>query len=356
MLRKLFLLLFTLVLVLNSSNVLAAFSDVNSKNPYYYDIVRLQNAGFINGDENGHFNPEQGINRCEMAKLTVKVLESFQFDIYPNSFAAFVIPQDSAFPDVPESSWCRKYVLFLKEKSIVRGDEQGNFDPWRQVNIAESLKMILTAAHIDTGGMSEFEASAADWYKPFMAYFRMYGLEDASVTQSTQPNNIAFRKTIARIITRLIDQNEYGNSEFEHFRWEVDMYGDLGPRYDYLSISFSYPSPQYFLEEADGVLIFYEVNDDGTRGEKAFTLEYLGGSALDTVRIADCAKTGGVQIGVNVFNRFECNTGPEEDYQFHYYGYYIQIGEQYLHATNNLNDTGLQDFEGILHSLKWILH
>ncbi len=351
MLRKSFLTLLTFVLFLNASNVFAAFADVSSEDPYFYDIVRLQNAGFIQGDENGHFNPDQGINRCEMAKLTEGIYKSF----VPKSFIIdYTVPLD-VFPDIPHEHWCNEKASFLKNFEMAYGDEQGNFNPWREVSIAESLLMII-AAHPSFIINNELPViGETSWDTFFLGYMKSHNLEDEAFLNSVRPNDVASRKTVARMITRMIDQNESENTDFERFRWEVDMYGDLGPRYDYLGITFSYPK-KYILEETDGDLQFYQTKSDGSRGEKVFTFEYLGGSALDTVRVADCGKTGNVPIGVHVFTRFECNTGVEEDYQFHYYGYHIQIGEQYFHATNNLNDTQLQDFEGILHSMKWVIH
>ena len=177
------------------------FQDV-PPDAWYYDYVeQLVDQGVI--DVADYFRPCDPMNRAELVKIVIMVIDGFadyeapatptfydvpraawyfdyvecavQFGIVSgytdaqgnltgffgpgdqvNRAAAtkilvnaFAVPTDlnppSPFPDVPERSWFHDYVLTAYNQSVVDGYPDGYFRPSRDINRAEMAKMVVTA-------------------------------------------------------------------------------------------------------------------------------------------------------------------------------------------------------------------
>lgn len=150
--------------------VSAGFSDVSRTHPYYTAITYLSQQGVIGGYADGTFKPENSINRAEVLKIILK-----GSNIEANeAYGAF-------FPDVPEEAWFAPFVMKAKALGFVKGNEiDGTFAPDRQVNLAEFLKMLLTANKID---VSSFEGKQVApnipldaWYANYVNYAAALGI------------------------------------------------------------------------------------------------------------------------------------------------------------------------------------
>lgn len=93
-----------------------AFSDVSTKNPYYESIQMLYRAGIIDG-ANGKFNPDGLLTRAQLAKMFVNVFE-----------LQLVTGKDKSFLDVRATAWYAPYVTILASHSITSGSN-GKFMP-----------------------------------------------------------------------------------------------------------------------------------------------------------------------------------------------------------------------------------
>jgi len=59
---------------------------------------------------------------------------------------SFTLPVSAAFPDVPSSHDNQAAINYLLENSIIKGYEDGNFQPSKEINRAEFLKIALESA------------------------------------------------------------------------------------------------------------------------------------------------------------------------------------------------------------------
>lgn len=107
------------------------FLDVKMDSPYFYDIMKMQQASVFTGD-NKMFKPHSDLTRAQMAKILVQ---------------AFDLPEASnmhPFPDVPKGHWSNDYISALYESGITTGSE-GLYLPERSVTRAEFSVFIKRA-------------------------------------------------------------------------------------------------------------------------------------------------------------------------------------------------------------------
>lgn len=107
-----------------------AFQDVPMKSPYFYEIMKTQQAGIFSGNEIG-FEPNGYLTRGQMAKVIVE---------------AFNLPRTTnhPFPDVKTTDWEHEYVASLYAAEITTGSN-GEFKPSRYVTRAEFTVFIQRA-------------------------------------------------------------------------------------------------------------------------------------------------------------------------------------------------------------------
>lgn len=115
------------------------FRDANSHWATAY-ICKLYNlkaiSGYTDGPFKGLFRPDNSINRAELLKI-IMAAEGIQVN------TSVITPN---FPDVPSYEWFAPYVARAKELHLVDGYPDGTFQPFRQVNRSEALKIILNAS------------------------------------------------------------------------------------------------------------------------------------------------------------------------------------------------------------------
>ncbi len=109
-------------LKLEKKKAISPFYDVSMESPYFYDIVRTQQAGIFKGNEH-RFGPYESLTRGQMAKILV---ETFNL---PKSMS-------HPFPDVTEVHWAHEYVATLYQEGITTGSN-GQFKPEDPVTRAE---------------------------------------------------------------------------------------------------------------------------------------------------------------------------------------------------------------------------
>ena len=110
----------------------APFPDVNEDAPYVEAVEYLKNAGVMQGDNMGRFNPSQTVTRAEMAAITCRMLK-----------AGENMTSTQIFSDVPTSHWANKYVAKAEELGIVRGYGNGRFGPADHVTYEQVVTMLV---------------------------------------------------------------------------------------------------------------------------------------------------------------------------------------------------------------------
>ncbi len=128
----------------------ASFSDVPASDPHFAAVEYLKESNIVNGYQDGTFQPGNTINRAEFTKIIIGTLAK---DVHGKL----------CFPDVGEE-WFAPYVCYAKEKNVLNGYEDGSFQPNKNINLAEALKVILKALQIplETG-------KTQDWYSTYLA-------------------------------------------------------------------------------------------------------------------------------------------------------------------------------------------
>ena len=158
----------------------------------------LQQRGILDGYEDGSFGPENPINRAESLKVLLESLGEAPDEDTSNEFE-----------DVPEDAWFAGYVKKAKRKGIVRGYEDGTFQPARTVNQVELLKLAFESFGIDLENYDVTDLPAGAeldaWYAPYLQYALDNNLLD---TDDVDPGEGMTREMFSEVMYRLIQQQE----------------------------------------------------------------------------------------------------------------------------------------------------
>ncbi|MBU0580402.1 MAG: S-layer homology domain-containing protein [Candidatus Margulisbacteria bacterium] len=111
------------------------FSDVPVNNAFFDAIGYLVDNNIVSGYGDGTYKPYNAINRAEFTKIVVGA-------IAPN------VSGSNCFPDVRDE-WFAPYVCYAKEHRIIEGYSDDTFKPNQNINLAESLKIVLLALEVD---------------------------------------------------------------------------------------------------------------------------------------------------------------------------------------------------------------
>ncbi len=114
------------------TSVSASFPDVESSNPHAAAIETMTNLGILGGYEDGTFQPDGLVRRCEMAKIIFVTAHTFND----------TVEGATTFPDVKKNNWAAGYISWCAENGIVGGYEDGTFRPDGNITYDEALKMV----------------------------------------------------------------------------------------------------------------------------------------------------------------------------------------------------------------------
>lgn len=158
----------------------------------------LQQRGILGGYADGSFGAKKSINRAESLKVLLEALGEEAGDT-----------TTSQFSDVPTGAWFTGYVNKGKELGIVKGYEDGTFQPGKTVNQVELLKIAFESFGID---LSDYAAtslpSGADtnaWYAKYLQYALDNDLLDVNDINLSDGMN---REAFSELVYRLIKQQE----------------------------------------------------------------------------------------------------------------------------------------------------
>lgn len=104
-------------------------------------VANLIARGIARGYEDGSFNPEGKITRAEVCEMVYKAMQSNSFE--------FKLENNKDFDDIG-SHWSRTSVEQLSGCGIIKGYEDGSFNPDKNITRAEVCTIINSV--IDKGG------------------------------------------------------------------------------------------------------------------------------------------------------------------------------------------------------------
>lgn len=95
----------------------------------------LKKYGIMTGDPDGNLRLEDTLTRAEAAKMIIAAQNYVRDD---ESYF-----EKSEFPDVWETHWAKLHINMAKNMGIVEGDENGNFNPEKEITNEEVVHMLV---------------------------------------------------------------------------------------------------------------------------------------------------------------------------------------------------------------------
>ncbi|MBD3328151.1 hypothetical protein GF340_02485 [Candidatus Peregrinibacteria bacterium] len=173
------------------------FDDVGSAHKNFAAINYLFDRGIVAGYPDGSFKPEDTINRVEALKMV-----TLAADYNENELA------EIDFPDVNTDDWYYDYVANGVFKNIVEGYPDGKFRPDNNINVAESLKIVLMAFR--TNDLSEpdndpfIDVTKDEWYAKYAFYAKEKNLIEPYGNGTLNAGRDISRGDFAELLYRLV--------------------------------------------------------------------------------------------------------------------------------------------------------
>lgn len=182
-----------------------SFIDVKEDNLNFVAINYLKDIGIIEGYTDGSFKPYQKISRAEALKMLMLTNEKYSKDDIETS----PTPDVGPFIDTPAQEWYSKYLVVAMKNDIIKGYEDGSFQPDKTINLAESLKIYIGSLDdvIYPNDKSLYiyaDTPADDWYTNYTAYAGYKGMIYINNDNNIFPNQDMTRGYLAEILYRKI--------------------------------------------------------------------------------------------------------------------------------------------------------
>lgn len=178
-------------------------------------IEYLVEKNIVDGNPDGTYRPDTGINRAETLKL---LFES-------KGGAGLVEPTEDCFPDVEVGQWYTVYVCSAKNLGYVEGYPDGNFRPGDYVNRVEFLKLLAMFAEWD---LSEGEGEplfddtpAGTWYEDYVKYAKKKNLIEYEGTTygpgEPNPRGEVAETIFRNALIKALDKDVYDEADVPEF-------------------------------------------------------------------------------------------------------------------------------------------
>lgn len=141
------------------------FPDVPKTADYTQAVAALVEMGIITGDNKGNFNPNDTINRAEVATIICRVM-----GVEEEAKAM----KNAVFTDVPSTHWAVGYVAKAAELGIINGYGNGTFGPGNPVTYEQMVKMLVCA-----WGYEEEAKEAGGWPRGYIEIATDMGIIDS---------------------------------------------------------------------------------------------------------------------------------------------------------------------------------
>lgn len=174
------------------------FKDIEETDADFDAISALKSMDIVSGYGDQTFRPDTKVSRVEALKFLV---ESIDTDLPTAS--------ELRFKDIEPGAWYEDYLRKAVAAGSVDGDKE-NFDPQREINRAEFLKMLFVALKIDLDPTvsSDFENlfDTSAWYGKYMQAAIEMGI--VTVDEASRPDEALSRRDVARIVYRFVNLSQ----------------------------------------------------------------------------------------------------------------------------------------------------
>ena len=172
------------------------FSDVNTGDWYYNNVMRAVELGILSGYSDGTFKPMNNITRRDFAIMLAQSLG------HDNDEEA-----TSPFKDVADTDYGVSSIAYLYENEITVGDSNGNFNPDANITRQEAAIMLVKAFEA-TGTSSDLyadDAQIASWAKSFVYTAKAAGLMKGDDHNEFNPTDRLTRAEAASAMVNAVD-------------------------------------------------------------------------------------------------------------------------------------------------------
>lgn len=173
-----------------------SFDDLPKSEEMRLSIFNLYDRGILSGYSEDSFKPGKNVSRAEFAKM---VFETAAYDPLHTD--------QISFRDVDNSFWGKSYILNLAQRGILKGRQEGIFDPNGSITLGEVLAVIdRTFLFYDqsdtyTGQLKQH------WSNENFLSLASAGIikKSDSFYQSYSPNEQATRQQCALLLSRVLE-------------------------------------------------------------------------------------------------------------------------------------------------------
>lgn len=201
--------------VYNSSDIYKTCLYLFSRQDEYTSMTQLANAiisakGEQTDDNTGKVPPKRGNGGGGgTVKDSIKVTE----DTKDNNIGTYV----PAFADVGKDYWAAEYIKSLKERNIISGDEQGNFNPENDITREEFTKMLVLAAGLynENAICGFYDVQSCKWAESYIGSAVEAGIINGVDNNTFGVGEKLTRQDMAVMVYRIFgDKISTGNMEF----------------------------------------------------------------------------------------------------------------------------------------------
>ena len=112
-----------------------SFSDVNSGDWFYDNVMDAANNGYVSGYPDGTFKPNGSTTRAEFASM---IANAMGYESEPSD-------SDTMFPDVANDFWAKAAINFCAQNGIIEGYDDGTFKPNQTITRQEAAAILNNA-------------------------------------------------------------------------------------------------------------------------------------------------------------------------------------------------------------------
>lgn len=154
----------------------SSFTDVDSSTEVGKAILKLANAGIVNGNGDGTFAPQRSVTRAELCKMI-------------NNIKNYTEEADTAFSDVTSDKWYFSHVKIAKKAGYINGFEDGTFRGDQYVTREQACAILVRVLGLyDLGlpvAISDAVSPWAENYVKTVITNTIIPLEDGNVFRAT---------------------------------------------------------------------------------------------------------------------------------------------------------------------------
>jgi len=174
------------------------FTDISSHWAESY-IAQVFNKGIVNGKTSVLFSPNANITRAELTKIAVKAF----------GFSVPEVITTKSFDDVLTDAWYAPYIQSAKENNLVGGFDNGKyFKPNQPITRAAALKILLSAADVDTSGgitVNFSDTNTSAWYIQYVNFAKNNDIVNGYPDGTFGPAKNITRAEVAKVVIKILD-------------------------------------------------------------------------------------------------------------------------------------------------------